>query len=461
MSVRPDVPALPGARYWVAAFLAALTAYGLISLPGIARIWGITADGVLVLAGWTAIAAIALPLARARPAREIMALAILGILLLRIATAWPVAGRVSPGDPHSYLVLAQSLLAGNGLIIHEPYFDADYRALFPPLYPALLAAWGAGFGFGMFSLLALNTLVDGAAAWVIVRIGARLGQPGAGRAAGYLWLIWPSALFSAPLAQKESLSVLLVLLIALLWLRLADRSRRIDIALLGLAAAALALSQPGWAPIAALFGIVLIPRLGLRRVIATGAPAAAVAALAMLPWWMRNWMLFHAFVPLTTASGASLWIGNNPGATGNWMPPPDALKGLGERVYGPRAAALAREWIAANPGGFAHLTLQKFLRAGGVAEFGLIRLRALMPAPPAALLAALFPLSYLPHLAMLGSGSVAAIRTRTQALVPLLVACGAQLLLFGIWFEFGERHREFVTPFLLLLAMTAFRSDRD
>lgn len=461
MSVRPDVPALPGARYWVAAFLAALTAYGLISLPGIAHIWGVTADGVLVLAGWTAIAAIALPLARARPAREIVALAIVSILLLRFAMVWPVIGGASPGDPHSYLVLAQSLLAGNGLVIHEPYFDADYRALFPPLYPLLLAGWGAVFGFGTLSLLALNTLTDCAAAWAILRIGAKIGRPGAGRAAGYLWLIWPSALFSAPLAQKESLSVLLVLLIALLWLRLADRSRRIDIALLGLAAAALALSQPGWAPIAALFGIALVPRLGPRRVIATGAPAAAVAALAMLPWWGRNWMLFHAFVPLTTASGASLWIGNNPDATGNWMPPPDVLRGLGERVYGPRAAALAREWIAANPGAFAHLTLQKFLRAGGVAEFGLIRLRALTPPPPVSVLAALFPLSYLPHLAMLGSGAVAAIRSRTQALTPLLLACGLQLLLFGIWFEFGERHREFVTPFLLLLVMTAFRSGRD
>jgi high-affinity Fe2+/Pb2+ permease len=36
-------------------------------------------------------------------------------------------------------------------------------------------------------------------------------------------------------------------------------------------------------------------------------------------------------------------------------------------------------------------------------------------------------------------------------LLLLLAACGAQLVLFNLWFEFGERHREFVTPFLLLI----------
>ena len=34
--------------------------------------------------------------------------------------------------------------------------------------------------------------------------------------------------------------------------------------------------------------------------------------------------------------------------------------------------------------------------------------------------------------------------------VLVIAACGLQLLLFGVWFEFGERHRKFVTPFLLL-----------
>ncbi|MCF8710441.1 hypothetical protein L3X40_21675, partial [Rhizorhapis sp. SPR117] len=58
------------------------------------------------------------------------------------------------------------------------------------------------------------------------------------------------------------------------------------------------------------------------------------------------------------------------------------------------------------------------------------------------------------HLAMLGGAAVATrVRDdRAASTVLLLVAaCGLQVALFGVWFEFGERHREFATPFLLLL----------
>lgn len=447
----------------VAAILAVLFGYGMISLPGMAGIWGMPPLGFVMLAGWTAIAALAIPLARPRPALLVVALAVAGIVVLRMGMALPVAFHDSSGDPRAYLVLAKNLLGGHGLVVHDPSLDADYRALFPPAYPLLLAGWGAVFGFSTEAQLALNTLTDLAAAAVIAALGAWLGRPGAGRAAGFLYMVWPSVLLSAPLAQKESLSILLVLLLALLWLRLVERGPRdrAAIAGLGIAAGLLALSQPGWAPLAALFGLVLAPRAGPRRVVASGVPAALVAVAVMLPWWVRNWITLGAFVPLTTASGASLWIGNNPQATGNWMPPPADLRGLPEMAYGPRAAARAREWMAGHPADVAALTLRKLLRAGGVAQFGLIRLRALNPPLPDRVESVLFPLSYLSHLAMLGGGAAAAARGRMPVLILLIVACALQIVLFGVWFEFGERHREFVTPFLLLLLTVTFLPARD
>ena len=454
---------MPATRYWVAAVLSALLVYGLISLPGIAREWGVGFDGVIVLLVWTAVATLAVPLARRSPSLLVVALAVAGIVMLRMGVALPAGHRDSPGDPHYYLVLAKNLLGGRGLVMFEPYLDGQYRALYPPAYPLLLAGWGTVFGFTTESQLAFNTLTDLAAAFVMMRIGARLGNAGAGRAAGFLYLIWPSALFSAALAQKESLSILLVLVVALAWLRLVERGTRdrVAVGMLGVAAGLLALSQPGWAPVALLFGLMLVRQGGFRRVIVSGMASAAIAVVVMLPWWIRNWILFHAFVPLTTASGVSLWIGNNPDATGNWEPTPPELRGLGELVYGPRAAAIAREWIVTHPGGFVHLTLQKFLRASGVAEFGLTRLHAMTPAMPSWVESALFPLSYIPHLVMLGASAAASLFNRVPMLILLIAACGLQIALFGVWFEFGERHREFVTPFLLLLLMMTFAPRRD
>ena len=51
----------------------------------------------------------------------------------------------------------------------------------------------------------------------------------------------------------------------------------------------------------------------------------------------------------------------------------------------------------------------------------------------------------------------AAIRRR-DPLKSMLLAGIAQMLLFGIWFEFDERHRYFLTPILLLCASAGLLS---
>lgn len=431
----------------VQAALGLLLLYGLTAFPDSVQRWGVSAGGIAVVAGWIALAATGFHILRERPG--IVPFAVLAVLLgvVRIGFALLAAGRTSTGDPNAYLNLAKGLLGGNGLVFYDPFLGSAWRALFPPLYPVLLAGWGAVAGFSTPSVLALGTLTDGATAWLIARLGARLGSPRAGRRAAWVYLVWPSVLFSAPLAQKESLCALLVLALALAWI---DRRPGWRGALaLGLPAGLLALTQPGEAPLAALFGLVMIGRIGAWPVLLAGLRGAVVAALVLLPWWIRNALVLHAFVPLTTASSVSLWIGNNPTSTGNWQPPPPELKGIPELAYGKRIAALAVEWIRTHPFGFVRLTLTKFVRACGVAEFGIGRLVAMSPPLPRALAAALWPLGQSAHVALLGGAAWRASRVPFP-LVLLIAACGLQLMLFGVWFEFGERHRELVTPFLLL-----------
>ena len=438
----------------VRAVLGMLLLYGLTAFPDLSGRWGVSIGSIAAIVGWIALAALGFALLRGLPRRRTFALLTVVLMAVRVAFALLAVWRTSTGDPNSYLNLAKGLVAGHGLVVYEPYFGGAWRALFPPLYPLVLAGWGALFGFSTPSVLALGTLTDMATAWLIVVLGTRLGSQSAGRRAAWLYLVWPSVLFSAPLAQKESLCALLVLALASSWVRRRPGWR--GALALGLPAGLLALTQPGEAPLAALFGLVLIGRIGLWPVLLTGARGAAVATIVLLPWWVRNWMLFHAFVPLTTASGASLWIGNNPQATGNWEPPPPALKGIPEMLYGPRIQAIAVEWIRTHPFGFVRLTATKFLRACGIAEFGVTRLVAMGPPFPKMLAAALWPLAHLSHLALLGGAALRLGRV-PFTLVLLIAACGLQLLLFGIWFEFGERHREFVTPFLLLALCWTFQ----
>ena len=435
------------------AVLAVLCLYGLFSFPGVAGRWGFSLVGIVILLLWLGAAALALPLLRAMPSRRRLALLAILAIALRMAFALLSVHRGSNGDPNAYLLLAKGLLIRDEYGIYEPYFGGYWRALFPPFYSFLLAGWGAIAGFSTASVLFLGTVIDLGAASLMIQLGRRFGNEGAGRGAAWLYLIWPSVLFSAPLAQKEGLCAFLILALALAWMNRDHRVWR-DAVKIGVPAALLALTQPGQAPLAALFGLFLIGQAGFFTILAAGLRAACIALLVMLPWWVRNWLIFGVFMPLTSAGGASLWIGNNPEATGNWMPPPEHLRGLPEMVYSKRIGAIAVEWIKANPGAFIRLTITKFLRACGVASFGITRLVAMQPPLPAAFAAALLPMSYLTHVALLVTSAIA-VRIRrmpgTPTLLLLIAACGVQLMLFGVWFEFGERHREFVTPFLLLL----------
>lgn len=446
----------------VAALLLMLAAYGVLSAPGLAAHWhaGVSVDlaGMALFAAWLAFAGWAVTrLPRTTDPRAWGVFAA-GATALRIAAAVLSDGRVSPGDPHWYLVLAQGLLDGQGLGLVEPYMGTRAVALFPPLYPLLLAGWGAVFGLSTAALLILSSLLDLASAGVIVLLARRLGAARAGVAAACLFLVWPSQLLDAPLAQKESLATLLVLLLAYGWTVTTGRVR--EVVLIGAGSAALALTQPGEALLSPLFALLQWRRLGAPRLVRIGAAAGGVAILAMLPWWWRNDALLHAFVPLTSAGGYSLWIGNNPAATGSWMPPPRALHGLPELAFSHAAGGLAIDWIAAHPLEAVRLTLAKFVRAAAIGQAGLTRLAAMRPGLAPQTGALLLPVLHGSYVLLLALAGAATMRLRGcgvsgRAAVGLVAMCFVQLLLLGAPFEFGERHRAFVAPLLLLAVALA------
>ena len=439
--------------------LAALAGYGAWSSIGLAARWGVSLGGVLLLAGWLTTAVLAVPLGRGRPSAALTAVLLLIAAAWRIGSAACFAHRVPAGDALSYLTLSDGLMSGEGLRIYEPYIGSTLLAFYPPVYPLLLAGWRIVAGGSTLSLVVLNLVVDATAAILLYRLATMLGRREAGRSAAWLYLIWPSVLLSAPLAQKEGLCALLVIALAIAWWRAIQAPGWRTAGLVGAIAGVLALTQPGLAPLGVLFGAILVPLASVRRIAGVGWRAAPFAIAALLPWWLRNWAALGAFVPLTTAGAISLWVGNNPDATGNWLPTPVALRGLPELGYARAAGALAREWIAANPAAFLRLSLTKFVRACGIGQFGVVRLAAMSPGPTPGLTALLFPVAQASHLLLLGT-SASALFARARrvptALLLLAAACGLQLVLFGVWFEFGERHREFATPFLLLLIAEAF-----
>jgi hypothetical protein len=80
----------------------------------------------------------------------------------------------------------------------------------------------------------------------------------------------------------------------------------------------------------------------------------AVMSLIVLPWTVRNYIVFHSFVPVSTNGGPTLLTGNNPSARGDYTPNDPLARQIQEDTAGEvardqRAKSLAMKWIRDNP----------------------------------------------------------------------------------------------------------------
>ncbi|MEM6489723.1 MAG: hypothetical protein AAF677_15880 [Pseudomonadota bacterium] len=112
------------------------------------------------------------------------------------------------------------------------------------------------------------------------------------------------------------------------------------------------------------FGALYVLRAELGPVRAAGrvAVAAVVVALTVAPWTYRNYVVFDAFVPVSTNLGPILWMGNHPETTGGFSVLPDWTDEMDEVE---RAAALKEKalgYIVADPAGFVLRTAWKLVR---------------------------------------------------------------------------------------------------
>ena len=377
----------------------------------------------------------------------------LAMRLLALKLAW---GTAASGDPENYLNLARSLLAGDGLALVFPgTAAAASTALFPPVPPLVLAAAGLVVPLNSLTLTLLNTSIDCAAALLLARLARLLGYDKAAIPAGLVYLAWPSIAFMAPLAYKEGLMIALLLasLVALV-----EQSRCGGIgwaALSGLAGGLMVLTQPALAPLLPILSLALISNFPTRREwFRASIVAAAAAVLVMLPWWVRNALLFDRFIPFTSSGGLSLWEGAQPSGGMVWRQPPAQWALAGEIEAGKLAAAEAWRIIAADPVGYVLRCLAKLPRSFFMSNWAIDQLRFAQGQRWPALASSAW-LRIVPTIAELGVAILAAIglvREWRSVAGKLLLGCLVQVYFFSMWFEFSERHRLFMTPFILLVA---------
>ncbi|MGE3934268.1 MAG: hypothetical protein AB7F67_13480 [Rhodospirillaceae bacterium] len=227
----------------------------------------------------------------------------------------------------------------------------------PPGYPFFVAAVVAVADHPVAVRLAQVALL-GATALLWARIAARVAGPGAGWTAAALVLCYPPLAYGATALYPQTLAGFLIALVC----AFAFGAGRGRLAGAGAALGALALTAPPYAVVALPLADYLRRRGARWRAL---AGAAAVAAVVVGAWTLRNALVFDRFAPVATSGGSALLVGNAPAATAGsgsavdvteyelWAPETDEF--ANERYF----TALALGRIAAEPAAAARHYLAK------------------------------------------------------------------------------------------------------
>jgi 4-amino-4-deoxy-L-arabinose transferase-like glycosyltransferase len=235
--------------------------------------------------------------------RRALLLLTLAALVVRAAFLWL--------EPATHLVGDERTWTDRAIEIANKGFSPlrNHIIFYPPLYKYFLAlSWSltGDFQAARWAQVLVGSLLVPVTFLVGTRVfGARVGLVAAGLVAFYPELVW----FTAHLWSE------LVFMLLLWWslerlLAADERGSTRTAALAGLLWALAVLTRETvlyFLPFAAGYLAWRTPQAGGRT---RAAAFLLTALLAIAPWTYRNWLMFHAFVPVSTAGGQNLFQGN-------------------------------------------------------------------------------------------------------------------------------------------------------
>jgi 4-amino-4-deoxy-L-arabinose transferase-like glycosyltransferase len=287
--------------------------------------------------------------------------------------------------------IAQAIATGHGF--SSPFqAGTGPTAWIAPIYPYLLAGVFKLFGVyttaSAIAILSLNSVFSALTVIPVFHIARRTFGRRVAVWSGWLAALFPYAWYWAiKWAWETSLATLMLACVFLLTLRMAgicwidenevrsaSRSRLSDWLLFGFLWGLIALTNPSlmlWLPFAGLILIIRQIRAEHDSRPLLHAVAAGVLFIAIVsPWAVRNYEVFHKFIPVRGNFGAELRMGNGESAVGLWrfwMHPSSnpiefkKYRSMGEVAYVKSKQAEAQDFIHSHPAMFAKLCFFRFL----------------------------------------------------------------------------------------------------
>jgi 4-amino-4-deoxy-L-arabinose transferase-like glycosyltransferase len=275
--------------------------------------------------------------------------------------------------------IARSVATGHGY--SDPFIlgNTGPTAWLPPLVPLLIAVCFKLFGPytlpAAWSVLAINCLFSAATAPAVYEIAERCFDRRTAVWSGWLWALYPAAMqYSVKWVWETTLTTMLFAWVLAIALRVRgvgsdepDPQKLSRWLLFGLLWGLIGLCNPSlllFLPVCGLWTLWSARNLG--RSVAMAVASGLIFFACLAPWTYRNWMVFHAFVPMRGNFGAEFYYGNRPDSQGfPWgviiASKPDLARytSIGEPRYVKELGDRAKLLIRQNPGRFTQLTIKR------------------------------------------------------------------------------------------------------
>jgi 4-amino-4-deoxy-L-arabinose transferase-like glycosyltransferase len=309
--------------------------------------------------------------------KRLLILILVAAVLIRIPVALYMGDQVTvlPGiqDQVSYNALARSLLEGRGYSFTKawyPFTPANTpTAHWSFIYPLYLAGIYAVTGYHPLAARLLQAAVGGALiCFLVYLIGRRvadevIGLVGAALAAVYGYFIYYSAAL-----MTETFSIVLILVSLYLALEVKEKPTPLRWAMLGLSLGVAALLRQTvllFVPFLLVWLLWELKQEGIRWWY-VAVPVAAII-LMIVPWTVRNYLVYHHFLLLNSNAGYAFYASNNPNMETDWrnelvvVPVPKELAGKNEAQLDRALTQKGFESILEDPKRILLLDLNKTL----------------------------------------------------------------------------------------------------
>jgi 4-amino-4-deoxy-L-arabinose transferase-like glycosyltransferase len=271
--------------------------------------------------------------------------------------------------------IANSIARGHGF--SSPLeVDTGPTAWVTPVYVYLLA--GIFKLAGIYSpaskliIATLNCVFSAFVCIPLVLTGKRLFGEWTAGASGWVWVLLPSATyFSTQGVWDTSLCALMLSLLFWALIEVRESQRLRDWVGFGALGALALLTNAAYLSFLPLWYLWLAwerKRPGVQRLVAV---AAVTVVIGLSPWMIRNYVVFHKFIPLRSNFGLEFYLGNNPQVGDSWswwLHPYDNVEErnrfqqMGELTYMRAKQSQVLHFVRTHPARFAQLIWNRFVQ---------------------------------------------------------------------------------------------------